>query len=145
MGTFGVGPTTFCIMIWPWVYRGQGLEYVGLNMNGPHRLIWLNIWSLIGRPVWEEFGGTALLEEACYWGWALKFQKSMLFPVCPLPRCYSAVLETTRNSPSGPEAQLNTCFWKLSWLVLYHSTRKWPIQPGTECPMLLIMADFSGD
>lgn len=53
--------------------RGCG----GLTRNGPHRLINLNIWSLVGETVWEGFG---VLETVCHWGVALRFQKALGIP-----------------------------------------------------------------
>jgi len=46
----------------------------GLSKNAlSHRLKCLNIWSLVGRTVWEglggmSLGGMALLEGVSYWG-----------------------------------------------------------------------------
>ena len=53
----------------------------GLNENSPHRLIYLNTWSPVGRTVLEGLESMALLEEVCHWGWALRFQKPMPGPV----------------------------------------------------------------
>lgn len=36
--------------------------------NSPHRLICLNVWSLVAGIVWEGVGGVVLLEEECHWG-----------------------------------------------------------------------------
>jgi hypothetical protein len=36
----------FYIMIWLQVYEGKGVEYSGLNKNGPHRFKYLNAWFL---------------------------------------------------------------------------------------------------
>ena len=44
-----------------------------LNENGSHRLIYLNVWSPVGGPVWEGLGGVALLKEVCHWGQTLSF------------------------------------------------------------------------
>jgi len=44
----------------------------------------LNTQALAGGTVWEGFGGVALLEEVCHWEWALRFQRSMPFPVSAL-------------------------------------------------------------
>lgn len=35
----------------------------GLNEDSPWRLLYLNTWSHVGRTVWEELGGVALLGE----------------------------------------------------------------------------------
>lgn len=58
----------------------------GLNENGPHRPIYLNIWSPVG---WKELGGLALLEVG--WGGAFRFQKFMAFPVSFL--CLTAYMD----------------------------------------------------
>jgi len=34
----------------------------------PHRLIYLNVWSLGSRTVWEGPGDVDLLKGMCYWG-----------------------------------------------------------------------------
>lgn len=52
----------------------------GLIENGPYRLICSNAWSPVGGTIWVELRGVALLEEVCYWRWALRIQ-SMLFPI----------------------------------------------------------------
>lgn len=57
----------------------------GLHKSGSHKLICLNMWSVVGETVWEELGGVVLLKLVCYWKWALKFQKLMPFPVSCLP------------------------------------------------------------
>lgn len=41
----------------------------GLNKNGPHRLVYLNIWSPVGEAVWERLGGVQ------------RFQKTTPFPL----------------------------------------------------------------
>lgn len=38
----------------------------GLDRNGPHGLICLNVWSLRSGATWEGLGGMALLEEVCH-------------------------------------------------------------------------------
>ena len=43
------------------------LIYCGdLSENGPHRLVRLNAWSLVGGTVWKGLGGVALLEDLCH-------------------------------------------------------------------------------
>ena len=42
-------------------------------------LIGWNTWFLVGRTVWEGWGGVALSEEVYDWKQALRFQKPMLF------------------------------------------------------------------
>ena len=54
--------------------------YVGLNENVLHRLICLNIWSLVGGTIWEGLGGVALLQEV-YHQW---LQKTHDIPSVPL-------------------------------------------------------------
>ena len=39
-------------------------------------------WLLYGGTIWERLGGTALLEEVCLWGWALRFQKANIIQAC---------------------------------------------------------------
>jgi hypothetical protein len=41
-----------------------------------HRLIYFNSWSPVSGTIWERLGNMMLLEEMCYWGRALKFQKA---------------------------------------------------------------------
>lgn len=43
-------------------------ECGGLNAKDPHRLIFLNIWSPTGGPIWEGLGGMALSKEVWHWG-----------------------------------------------------------------------------
>lgn len=38
----------------------------GLSEKGPHRLILLNNWSLVGETVWEGLSDVALLEKKYY-------------------------------------------------------------------------------
>ena len=38
-----------------------------MNENGPHTLIYLNVWSSVGGTVWKELGGVALLEKVGHW------------------------------------------------------------------------------
>lgn len=44
-----------------------------LKKNGPHKAPNLNIWSSVGRIVWELVEVMALLEEVCNWGQLLGF------------------------------------------------------------------------
>lgn len=75
-----------CLVIFPGL-RVAGPFLLGccssLNENGSHRLIYLSAWSTVGRNFWQELGGMVLLEEVSYWGWgrAVRFQKSMSFPL----------------------------------------------------------------
>lgn len=43
-----------------------GLSYITLNENDHHRLICLNIWSLLSGTLWKGSEGVALLEEIHY-------------------------------------------------------------------------------
>jgi hypothetical protein len=52
--------------------------------------IYLNIWFSVGGTIWEGLGGVVLLVEVCHCGWALEFQRPMLFPV-PTPPCLTPV------------------------------------------------------
>lgn len=52
--SFEVGVNTFCIVIWPGAYKGQGVVYGVWDENDHHRLIYLNNWSPIRETVWEE-------------------------------------------------------------------------------------------
>jgi hypothetical protein len=53
---------------------------VGLDKNGPHRLICLTTWSSVGRIVWEGLGGVILLAEVCHWWQTWRFQKTCFQP-----------------------------------------------------------------
>jgi hypothetical protein len=56
-----------------------------LNENGIYKLIYyLNTQSQVGGTIWEGLGSVAILEEVCPWGWALRFQRPMPFPVSSL-------------------------------------------------------------
>lgn len=64
------------------------------------RLMYLNAWSPVGEIVWRELGSVSLLEDRCYWGWALRIEKTwpflLFFPLLspilclPLPLSLSA-------------------------------------------------------
>jgi hypothetical protein len=68
-------------------------------MNVPHRLIYLNACSTVGRNVWRGLEGLALLEEVCYWVWALRLQKPTPFTVLFL---YHVVFPTCKLSATAP-------------------------------------------
>lgn len=53
---------------------GQGMEGGGMNENGPHWLLYSNVWFPVGRT---GSGGVASLEELCYWEEAFQFQKTL--------------------------------------------------------------------
>lgn len=36
-----------------------------MNENGPHRFMYLNMWSPVVGNIWEEIGCVALLEKVC--------------------------------------------------------------------------------
>lgn len=44
-----------------------------LNDDGLHRLVYLEAWPPVGRTIWEELGGEALLKEMCHCGWDSRF------------------------------------------------------------------------
>jgi hypothetical protein len=48
-----------------------------LNENGPMDSC-VEIWPPYDGTVWEGLGGVALLEKACQWRWALRFQDSAM-------------------------------------------------------------------
>jgi len=55
----------------------KGLQWCGdLNENGPYRLIWSGTFRrcAVVRVV------MALLEKACHWGWAVRFQMLKAVP-----------------------------------------------------------------
>jgi hypothetical protein len=54
----------------------KSVECGGLNENGLHRLIFLNIWSPVSGTVWECLGGLTLLVDVCHWQQDLRFQKA---------------------------------------------------------------------
>lgn len=47
-------------------YQAWQLQW--LHENGPHGLLCLDTWFLLGEPVLEELGGITLLKEVCHWG-----------------------------------------------------------------------------
>lgn len=57
IGTFEVKLNIFCIMTWPQAFCGLRMECSSLTEADPHRLIYLNAWSLVGGTVWEGLGG----------------------------------------------------------------------------------------
>jgi hypothetical protein len=92
----------------------------GLNESDPNVCIYLRTSFPVGGTVWEGLGGVISLKEVCHEGWALRFQKFMLFPVyflclrvvsqdvssqCP-PQCHTcllaAVLSTMTVMDSRP-------------------------------------------
>lgn len=52
-----------------------------LGWEQPCKCICLTAWSSVSGTDWEGLGGMTSLEEVFHWGWALKFQTSMAFPV----------------------------------------------------------------
>ena len=50
---------------------------------------YLKAWSPLGGTIWEWLAGVASLEGVYHWGWILKFQKPMPFPVSSL--CFMLV------------------------------------------------------
>ena len=68
MGTFEVELNAFCIIIWLEAHGSQGLQCGSLNENVFFRLIFLNVFSIAGRTVWERLRVVALLEKVCHWG-----------------------------------------------------------------------------
>jgi hypothetical protein len=88
--------------------------------------------------VWEGLRSIALLEEVCYWGWALKYQKPISFSLwirCKLSRHYLSTMLACLPAVMLPaimvmdsiilwnqECQFNAFFflmfiWSLSFLV----------------------------
>lgn len=57
-----------------------------LNENGPTDSC-MKIWPPHDGTVWEGLDAVALLEKACQWRWALRFQDSAM-PVCSLPPAF---------------------------------------------------------
>lgn len=43
----------------------------------------LTTWSSVGGTIWKGLEGMASLEEVCYWGQALRFQKKPATPISP--------------------------------------------------------------
>lgn len=63
-----------------WNFKKSFLTFFSFFL-APTRLIRLNIWSPVNGTIWEGLGGVALLEEVCFWGQALRFEKPTPFPV----------------------------------------------------------------
>ena len=78
----------------------------GVDVNGPHRHIYLNAWSLTGRAVWEGLGGVALLEEVYHRRQALRFQKPTPLPASSF--CFM-VVSTHELSATAPVPCLPAC------------------------------------
>jgi hypothetical protein len=60
--------------------------------NAPYSLIYLTMWSQLGKTAWNKLGGVASLNEMYLWGWALRFQESTSRTPSVLslpPRCRS--------------------------------------------------------
>ena len=53
---------------------------LGLDENGTHRLICLNVCPLVVGLFGEGIGGVVLLEEVCHWGWDSRFQSPHTIP-----------------------------------------------------------------
>lgn len=66
----------------------------GLSENWPHRLIYLNVWSLLAELFGEGLRGVALMEEVCHWGWTVRFQK----------HTPGLVSQSTHSQPHPPHA-----------------------------------------
>lgn len=56
------------------------LSCAGLNENGPYRLMYLDVWSLVGVMIWEGSGDVVILEEVWHWGCAFTFLVSFSLP-----------------------------------------------------------------
>lgn len=63
MGTSKVGLHVFCILIWPQAYGCQEVEYDFMSENVTHRLMDMNIWSLIVGAFWGVLGGVTFPEK----------------------------------------------------------------------------------
>lgn len=72
----------FSPLFWEWFWFSL---YGDLNKNGPHRFIYLNVWSLGSSTTSQRLEsilvgvGMVLLDEVCQWGRTLGFQ----MPGCP--------------------------------------------------------------
>lgn len=51
-----------------------------LSKNGPHRLLYLNTWSLVNGTVWEGLGVMAFLDKVFHCG--VDFEVSKVSPCC---------------------------------------------------------------
>lgn len=119
-------------------YKHIGLKTQGLTMvdswnkDGPQRFIFFNIWSQVGRALWQNLRGATLLERMCVTGarhWIFKrfFSSPLLHPLCG-SRCELLVTTPARCIPawchafccdgqrlSYSETQINSFIFKLPW------------------------------
>lgn len=56
----------------------------GLYDDGSHRLIYLNIWSLVGETLGKGLRCMALLEEKYDWRQTMRFQEICTIPTVSL-------------------------------------------------------------
>lgn len=93
----------------------------GLDQNVSHGLIYLKAWSPFGGTVGGGLGGVALLEEKQHYGWALKFQNLVPFPVpsCPSPSfslCFVLKVKDVHSQRPAPASVPDACYYaSLTW------------------------------
>lgn len=90
---------------------------VGLNENGPHRLIYLNIWFSVG---WKELGGLALLEVG-WGGVGLLGFKSSWHSQLAFSACLCIWIKMWALSSSTMHASLRP--WSLAWGLCSNSLK----------------------
>ena len=84
----------------------------GLNDSGPHRLKYLDVWSLLGGTIWEGLWSVALLEEVCHGdgSWGFKSPShSQLALLLPLACPSGYKLPATASEPRLPVCYHSLC------------------------------------
>lgn len=74
------------IVIVFWIFLKNLIYVVPWVRNGPHRITCLNVWSLVGRSIWEvvePVGGSVLLEEG-YQLWSALTPMSCFLHLLPV-------------------------------------------------------------
>lgn len=78
----------------------HGLEWCGLNGNGPHRLTNFNTWSSGSGTIWKNWE-TWPCQRKWVTGWALRFYKKPIpSPTSPSSCCLQIL---TKNSVTSPK------------------------------------------
>lgn len=122
--------------LWGWVYGVRPDSWFGgLNKNGLHRFIFLNIWSPVGGTVQEGMEGVTLLDEVCHWGGfyspfpcpsLLAFSALWLWIKLEVLSyaCLPAAMQTVTGCHLLKLTPLNLFFFNLLWSWLPFTTIK---------------------